>query len=107
MPVTVSFDSNCGSPVMSQTVAASGFAARPNDPVRCGFMFLGWFTDCTMRTPFRFDTPILNNTILYAKWQANFCNPCGTRRRSCCRICSHDCNTQRPQNRESGYCTAV
>lgn len=45
--LTVSFDSNGGSAVTpeSQQVTYAGLAQRPDDPVRPGYIFLGWYED--------------------------------------------------------------
>ena len=43
--------------------------AKPEDPEKDGYKFLGWFTDEELTTEFNFDTPIEANTTLYAKWE--------------------------------------
>src|SRR5690606_1322201 len=42
--------------------------AKPEDPEREGFVFLGWFLN---DEEFDFETPITENIILVAKWQDN------------------------------------
>lgn len=41
----------------------------PADPVREGYTFTGWYTDEAHTTEFDFDTEIVANITLYAKWE--------------------------------------
>lgn len=67
---TVTFDSQGGSLVESQTVEKGKTATKPTDPTRMGFDFDGWFLDLnnTSDGSFSFDTKIEKDTTLYAKW---------------------------------------
>ena len=65
---TVSFDSNGGSAVASQTVAYSGTAAQPAAPTKTGNTFAGWYSDAGLTSAFSFATPITGDITLYAKW---------------------------------------
>lgn len=65
---TVSFYTLVGSLPVTQTVTAGESAIRPDDPVRDGWWFVGWYTDETLETPFDFDTAITADTALFAKW---------------------------------------
>ena len=42
--------------------------AKPNDPIRSGFTFEGWFTAKDGNTEFDFSAAITGNTTAYAKW---------------------------------------
>jgi len=66
---TVNFDSQGGSPVAPQTGIASGTTAtRPSpNPTRAGFTFNDWFLG---NTPFNFASPITDNIVLTARWNA-------------------------------------
>ena len=66
---TVSFNSNGGSAVESQTVLSGQTAAEPAAPTRAGFVFVGWFVDAGLVNAFDFSTPVTGNLILYAKWE--------------------------------------
>jgi len=63
---TVSFDSHGGSAVEPQTVVSGETAERPEDPVREGYLFLGWFLGDAV---FDFDTPIVDDVTLTAHWK--------------------------------------
>ena len=64
---TVTFDSNGGSAVSSQTVEENGKAVKPADPTREGYRFDGWY-DVT-GGKFDFGTSIITSDItLTAKW---------------------------------------
>lgn len=70
---TVTFDSQGGSSVSSQTGLASGSkVVEPSDPTREGYEFAGWYTDakCTTAWDFSNDT-ITGNMTLYADWNKN------------------------------------
>lgn len=65
---TVSFNTNGGSIVTSQTVQSGQKATRPQDPTREGFTFDDWYADTLFTTKFNFDDPIVGQTTIYAKW---------------------------------------
>ena len=65
---TVTFQSNGGSAVESQTVSKNGKAVRPADPVKEGCGFLGWCTDESLTNVFDFNRAVTKDLTLYAKW---------------------------------------
>jgi uncharacterized repeat protein (TIGR02543 family) len=65
---TVTFETNGGSVVASQTVADGSKATKPADPTREGYTFGGWYQDATCNVAFDFDTAITADVTLYAKW---------------------------------------
>lgn len=65
---TVSFVTDGGTDVASQTVTSGNKATRPENPSKTGCTFAGWYTNNTFTTAFDFDTAITANTVLYAKW---------------------------------------
>lgn len=67
---TVSFVTNGGSEVASQTVKFGQAVARPADPAREGFTFAGWFSDEALTQAYNFDAPVTGDVALYAKWEA-------------------------------------
>ena len=67
---TVSFNSNGGSSVASQTVNAGEKAVKPADPTKANFIFAGWYCDADLTEAYDFNTPVLSNITLYAKWTA-------------------------------------
>ncbi len=68
---TVSFESNGGSDIESQTVLENTVALKPTDPTQSGYTFAGWYADEALTTPWDFTTPITKDTTLYAKWEYN------------------------------------
>ncbi|QSO51242.1 InlB B-repeat-containing protein [Alicyclobacillus curvatus] len=64
----VSFDSNGGSSVSSETVGTHTDAAQPANPTKAGYLFGGWYSDKGLTTPFNFSTAVTSDTTLYAKW---------------------------------------
>ena len=66
--VTVTFDSQGGSEVASQTVTVGTVATRPADPTRSGYSFQGWYTAADGDTEWNFNNPIPEDMTLYAHW---------------------------------------
>jgi len=68
---TVTFDSQGGSSVPSQTIPASGLVIQPTDPTRAGYTFAGWYKEPACTTSWNFLTDTVTSTLtLYARWTA-------------------------------------
>ena len=70
---TVTFDSNGGSDVSSQSLRYEAKATKPADPTKTAtttteYTFADWYSDIGLTTPFSFDTAIKKDITLYAKW---------------------------------------
>ena len=66
---TVSYDAQGGGTVQASTVINGKTVAKPEDPERDGYTFIGWYTDTAYMTPFLFDVqPVTGNITLYAYW---------------------------------------
>lgn len=65
---TVNFETNGGSETASQTVAGDTKLVKPEDPTKDGFKFAGWYTDKELKNVFDFDSTVIDNLTLYAKW---------------------------------------
>ncbi len=65
---TVTFTSNGGSAVASQSITAGNSATTPPPPTRSGYSFAGWYTDAGLTSPFSFSTTIVADMTLYAGW---------------------------------------
>ena len=69
---TVTFDSQGGSAVNSQTVEHGGLATEPTDPTKTGYTFGGWYKESGCTNAWNFDTDTVTSDVtLYAKWTAN------------------------------------
>ena len=71
--VTVTFDSNEGTPIDSQLVTVGDKVVKPTDPTKEGYIFSGWFTneDCTNAYDFDADVDGTQPEFtLYAGWKA-------------------------------------
>lgn len=65
----VSFESNGGSTLEALSVLNGKSFAQPNDPVRDGFVFVGWYVDSEFKAPFAFQAdPVTSDITLYARW---------------------------------------
>ncbi len=63
---TVRFDSDGGSLIEDQHIPEGEKASRPEDPVRAGYQFLGWYLN---DDEFDFDRVIDSDLTLLAKWE--------------------------------------
>ncbi len=66
--VTVTFNSNGGSSVESQTVGFNTSVTQPDNPFRNGYRFLGWYLDGAT-SPYDFSTPVTDDMTLIAQWR--------------------------------------
>ncbi|MDE7264128.1 MAG: InlB B-repeat-containing protein [Anaeroplasmataceae bacterium] len=67
--IVVSFDTDGGSEVESQILTKENpILVYPEEPVKSGYIFGGWYLDQAYTTLFQFEESISNSMILYAKW---------------------------------------
>ena len=73
---TVTFDTDGGSTISSQTVAYGNKATKPTNPTKTGYTFDNWYTDDTYATTFDFDNTVITSDItIYAKFdELNVCD---------------------------------
>ncbi|WP_400259963.1 InlB B-repeat-containing protein [Candidatus Methanomassiliicoccus intestinalis] len=64
----VSFETFGGSGVDTRYVESGTKLAMPLDPIRDGYQFSGWCVNANCTVLFDFDTVIVENMTLYAKW---------------------------------------
>ena len=67
----VSFVTEHGKAPTSQNVPYNETADDPGTLTAEGYTFIGWYTDHTCTTEFKFSTPITGDTKVYAKWEKN------------------------------------
>lgn len=67
----VSFITEHGDAPTSQNVPYNETADDPGKLTAEGYTFIGWYTDHTCTTEFKFSTPITGDTKVYAKWEKN------------------------------------
>lgn len=65
---TVTFNSNGGTAVASQTITEGGKVTKPQNPTRNGYTFAGWLLGSSV---YDFNTPVKANMQLIAKWNEN------------------------------------
>ena len=66
----VTFDSNGGTDVASQSVFENSTVTEPTAPTKEHYVFKGWYTDNTYSTEWDFaNDKVTEATILYAKWE--------------------------------------
>jgi len=86
---TVSFNTNGGSSVATQTIEHGGKAAKPKDSTKNGYIFTGWYTDKACTKNYNFDTPVTAGITLYAGWSE----------------CDHSGSTTKPTCGTPAICT--
>lgn len=64
----VQFVSNGGSYVPMQAVLDGDAIFRPEDPIKNGYDFGGWYMNDSLTVLYDFDQPVTSNLILYAGW---------------------------------------
>lgn len=67
---TVSFDTDGGSAIASQTVEEGGYAVRPEtNPEKDGYVFGNWYADEALSELYEFETTaVTENKTIYASW---------------------------------------
>ena len=64
----MTFDTDGGSVVVSQTLKYHTAPTKPSDPTKTGYTFGGWYTTKAFTTEFDFTKSIENGKTAYAKW---------------------------------------
>ena len=65
----VTFNLNyTGAPAANVVATVNGKVAKPEDPIRKGYLFLGWYTSVSGSVLFDFDTTVMADTNVYAHW---------------------------------------
>ncbi|WP_415696884.1 InlB B-repeat-containing protein, partial [Erysipelothrix inopinata] len=66
----VTFESNGGTSVASQSIESGKFIVEPTAPTKAGFTFKGWYKDSAFTTEWDFTKDTVTEPItLYAKWE--------------------------------------
>ncbi|MBP3840523.1 MAG: InlB B-repeat-containing protein [Bacilli bacterium] len=66
---TVTFNTNGGTNITSQTIKEDEKAIRPSeDPTKSGYNFIDWYTTSSYTKVFDFDTPITSDITIYARF---------------------------------------
>ena len=68
---TITFDSNGGSSISPIESQFDIKITKPDDPVKEGYLFVGWYSDSSLTNIYYFDTMPAENMVLYAKWAVN------------------------------------
>ncbi len=65
-------EKNNGEPRLKRVMAKKGLVPEPNEPVRDGYIFQGWYRDPEFKKQWNFFTDDADEgTIIYAKWSAD------------------------------------
>lgn len=62
----IKFDTDGGSAILDQIVEKNANVKMPEEPVREGYTFKGWYLD---DEEYNFDTPVIKNLNLKARWE--------------------------------------
>ena len=68
---TVNFETNGGNAMSSVKVARNTVMKMPEDPVRTGYRFTGWYSDENLTKKYTFRDRVLEDMTLYAAWAKN------------------------------------
>ncbi|NQX61615.1 S-layer homology domain-containing protein [Paenibacillus qinlingensis] len=73
---TITYNSNGGSPVSSQSVAYGDIATEPTlPPTKAGYTFAGWFSDSGLNIAYDFAASVKADLTLHAKWTVMTATP--------------------------------
>jgi uncharacterized repeat protein (TIGR02543 family) len=72
---TLTFDSHSGTPVSAITANEGEEVAKPNDPTRNGYTFLGWFNAASGGTLYAWPHTLSADVTMHAQWQDNSLPP--------------------------------
>ncbi len=67
-PVTITFETNGGTPIENQIVQYGDKVTRPKDPTKENFVFDNWYADQECTRLYNFDYTVTNSFTIYAKW---------------------------------------
>lgn len=67
--VRVSYETSGGTRIDPDEVRSGDEVNSPQDPERDGYDFVGWYEDSGLATPVRFPFVVVEDTVLYAKWE--------------------------------------
>ena len=62
----IKFDTDGGSAILNQVVEKNANIKKPEEPVREGYIFKGWYLD---DKEYNFDSPVIKNLTLKARWE--------------------------------------
>ena len=65
IPVTVTFNADNGTDVVTVNMAPNEAVTKIDDPIKDGYYFLGWYLS---DTEYDFESPVTENITLVAKW---------------------------------------
>ena len=68
--ITIAFNTNGGSDVPSLTQIELSVAEIPDDPIKSGYQFMGWYEESELINLYVFGVMPENDITLYAKWEA-------------------------------------
>ena len=52
-----------------QLVDYNSLVVEPSEPINNDFNFIGWYSDSELTSPYNFNSPVLENKTIYAKWE--------------------------------------
>ena len=66
----VTFDTDGANAITAQTFLSEGqLVTEPNEPIKLGYNFAGWYTDSEFNNEYVFTTPVSSSFTLYAKFE--------------------------------------
>ena len=64
----VKFETNGGSEIPEQVIKVNTNAIKPAQPTKDGHRFAGWYSDAELTSEYDFNSPVTQDTTLYASW---------------------------------------
>lgn len=73
--LVVNFESNGGTPVVSQTLNKNEKVTKPENPTQPNYTFKGWYVDQELKEAWDFTAVVIQDMTLYAKWEKSDVTP--------------------------------
>lgn len=68
----VRFETNGGNEIASQSVESGKTVQKPENPVRNGYRFSGWYANEKLTEKYDFSAAVTKNITIYARWQTYY-----------------------------------
>ena len=68
----ITFRTNGGNEIAQAEVVKGAIPTKPEDPVKEGYEFVGWYKDAELTEEYKFDAALNKSIIIYAKWAELF-----------------------------------
>ncbi|MBE7049364.1 MAG: hypothetical protein E7394_01160 [Ruminococcaceae bacterium] len=95
---TVNFETDGGTKIPLSSVTRNAKLIKPEDPVKDGYIFDGWYTEKDFENLYDFQSKVTENLTLYAKWRKTAVTDILNTSEHFAYVKGYSDNTVRPEN---------